>query len=47
VCVATSPFDAAADIVLTVLPERMLHEHGVRVLDAPVSGGTVGTETAP
>jgi len=86
--VATSPFEAAADVVLTVLPdlshvesllpgeegliagwtargiarpilvvhgtvspgavaafgERMLREHGVRVLDAPVSGGTVGAE---
>lgn len=86
--VAASPFEAAADIVLTVLPdlshvesllpgeegliagwtarniaqpilvvhgtvspgavaafgERMLREHGVRVLDAPVSGGTVGAE---
>jgi 3-hydroxyisobutyrate dehydrogenase-like beta-hydroxyacid dehydrogenase len=86
--VATSPFEAAADIVLTVLPdlshvesllpgeegllagwtargiarpilvvhgtvspgavaafgERMLREHNVRVLDAPVSGGTFGAE---
>ncbi|MCU1517739.1 MAG: NAD(P)-dependent oxidoreductase [Pseudarthrobacter sp.] len=86
--VARSPFDAAADIVLTVLPdlshvesllpgeagllagwaangiarpvlvihgtvspgavaafgERLLRDHGVRVLDAPVSGGTVGAE---
>jgi 2-hydroxy-3-oxopropionate reductase len=86
--VANSPFEAAADIVLTVLPDlshvesllpgeegliagwrargiarpilvvhgtvspgavasfgdRMLREHGVRVLDAPVSGGTVGAE---
>ncbi|WP_458779792.1 NAD(P)-dependent oxidoreductase [Arthrobacter sp. D3-16] len=86
--VASSPFDAAADVVLTVLPdlshvesllpgeqgllagwaargtarpilvvhgtvspgavaafgERMLRDHGVKVLDAPVSGGTVGAE---
>jgi 3-hydroxyisobutyrate dehydrogenase-like beta-hydroxyacid dehydrogenase len=86
--VASSPFDAAEDVVLTVLPdlshvesllpgeqgllagwtargvarpilvvhgtvspgavaavgERMLRDHGVRVLDAPVSGGTVGAE---
>lgn len=85
---ASSPADAASDIVLTVLPdlgqvesllpgpdgllagwaakgtakpilvvhgtvspiavaafgEKMLHEHGVRVLDAPVSGGTIGAE---
>jgi 3-hydroxyisobutyrate dehydrogenase-like beta-hydroxyacid dehydrogenase len=86
--VAASPFEAAADVVLTVLPdlghvesllpgdegliagwtargisspilvvhgtvspgavaafgERMLRDHGVRVLDAPVSGGTVGAQ---
>ncbi|WP_242633421.1 NAD(P)-dependent oxidoreductase [Arthrobacter sp. S39] len=86
--VARSPFEAAADIVLTVLPdlshvesllpgedgllagwaakgiarpilvvhgtvspggvaafgERLLRDHGVSVLDAPVSGGTVGAE---
>ncbi|MET1085767.1 MAG: NAD(P)-dependent oxidoreductase [Arthrobacter sp.] len=86
--VASSPFEAAADIVLTVLPdlshvesllpgeaglvagwaakgiagpvlvvhgtvspgavaafgERMLRDHNVRVLDAPVSGGTIGAE---
>lgn len=85
---ATSPADAAADVVLTVLPdleqvesllpgpdgllagwsvkgiarpilvvhgtvspiavaafaERLLRDHGVTVLDAPVSGGTVGAE---
>ena len=85
---ATSPADAASDVVLTVLPdlvqvesllpgqdgllsgwaargirrpvlvvhgtvspiaiaafaERLLHDHGVTVLDAPVSGGTVGAE---
>jgi 3-hydroxyisobutyrate dehydrogenase-like beta-hydroxyacid dehydrogenase len=85
---AASPADAAADMVLTVLPdldqvesllpgpdgllagwaakaiagptlvvhgtvspiavaafaERMLHEYGVRVLDAPVSGGIAGAE---
>ncbi|WP_104043461.1 NAD(P)-dependent oxidoreductase [Arthrobacter sp. ZGTC412] len=86
--VARSPLEAAADVVLTVLPdlshvesllpgeegliagwsakgiarpilvvhgtvspgavaafgERILRDHGVRVLDAPVSGGTVGAE---
>ncbi|MHA7290343.1 NAD(P)-dependent oxidoreductase [Arthrobacter sp. MDT3-24] len=86
---ATSPADAASDVVLTVLPDleqveslipgpdgllagwaakgitrpvlvvhgtvsptavaafadRMLREHGVTVLDAPVSGGTVGAES--
>ncbi|WLQ07500.1 NAD(P)-dependent oxidoreductase [Arthrobacter oryzae] len=85
---ATSPADAASDVVLTVLPdldqvesllpgpggllagwsargtarpvlvvhgtvspiavaafaERLLRDHGVTVLDAPVSGGTVGAE---
>lgn len=85
---ASSPFDAASDIVLTVLPDlshvesllpgeegllagwaakgiarpilvvhgtvspdgvaafgdRMLRDHNVRVLDAPVSGGTIGAE---
>lgn len=86
---ATSPADAASDVVLTVLPdldqvesllpgpdgllagwaargiarpvlvvhgtvspiavaafaERLLRDHGVTVLDAPVSGGTVGAES--